>query len=328
MVVSTSTLLVVLLLVLAASLASYLLSQWISPRNNSRTVGWAGISLGTLLLLAAAVIVVVSISWLPTIRFSGNDRLSEHRIGTERSDGGIRQPEQPGSVREAVPAESLLGATSTGTRRTTGISGENMRENSARDHDEIDALTVATSSPGEEIRAQDLDSIAPVGMRVSYTTTDPWAATRCVRAFHPDPEDLNRWSLENECGLPVGIVFAACAQSPPECDERRSTSWKYPVGGVMLPAKAQRPVTAAEETQHGRQIRHIACIVTTPVAVKLIALDSETRSSTSWLEQFAAAREQDPCLARVRGLADAGRRTGLSIDALLGEALSTSFRQP
>jgi hypothetical protein len=320
MVVGASTLLVVLLLVLAASLASCLVSQWISPRSGGSTVGWAGISLGTLLLLAAAVIVVVSISWLPTIRVSGNDRLSEHRIGTERSDGRIAQPE---SAREST--KSSRSTTSTGAT-TTGIAAEHIE---AGAHGELGALTAATSpGPGEETRAEGIDSVALVDVRVSYTTTDPWAATRCVRAFHPDPEDLSRWSLENECGLPVGIVFAACALSSPECDERRSTTWKYPVGGVILPAKAQRPVTAGEETQYGRQIRHIACIVTTPVAVKLIGLDSETRSSTSWLEQFAAAREQDPCLARVQRLADAGRRTGLSIDALLGEALSTSFRQP
>jgi hypothetical protein len=55
--------------------------------------------------------------------------------------------------------------------------------------------------------------------------------------------------------------------------------------------KSQRAVTHAEKTQYGPQISHVACIVATPFAVKLIGMDSETRASPVWVEQFAAARE-------------------------------------
>lgn len=55
----TSTLLVVFLLVTAATLASYALSQWSTIRG-ALGFGWAATSIGTTMLLTAAVIVVLT----------------------------------------------------------------------------------------------------------------------------------------------------------------------------------------------------------------------------------------------------------------------------
>ena len=135
---------------------------------------------------------------------------------------------------------------------------------------------------------------------------------------------MNRWTLENDCGVAVGIVFAACEQAPGDC---QSGAWKYEIGGMYLPGKAQRTVTGAEETRHGQQIRYVACIVTTPSAIRLIGLDSEERSSQAWMEAFDAASQIDPCLVRVQQWTDAGRRSGVSIDALIGPGLPGRTRQ-
>jgi hypothetical protein len=160
--------------------------------------------------------------------------------------------------------------------------------------------------------------VAAHGVGLVFAEADPWAATNCVSAFNPDPADLARWTIDNDCGAPVGVVFVSCTESPPECNDRQSTSWEYQIDGMILPGKAQRPVTYDEETQYGRQIRYVACLVATPLAIKLIGQSSETRPSPSWLEQFDAVRKNDQCLTRVQSWSDAGRRSGKSIDVLLG----------
>ena len=80
MIVNTYTLLVIFLLLFAASLASYLLSQWTAGRNHGGTVGWLALSLGTTLLLTAAVMVVLSARLPATLRFWGSDGSSARVI--------------------------------------------------------------------------------------------------------------------------------------------------------------------------------------------------------------------------------------------------------
>jgi hypothetical protein len=80
MLFSTPTLLVVILLISAASLASYLLSQWVPLRSSGRTLAWASLSAGTVLLLAAAAVVALSMHSLSTIQLPFDVGLPEHMI--------------------------------------------------------------------------------------------------------------------------------------------------------------------------------------------------------------------------------------------------------
>ena len=138
-----------------------------------------------------------------------------------------------------------------------------------------------------------------------------------MHAFHPDPGQPARWSLDNGCGRPVAILVAVCAHGAAGC----AGNWVYEPDGMMLPGKAQRPVTMTQETQYGREIRFVACLVSNRAAIGLIGSDSETRTSALWAEQFAAARASDECLSRVQSWAAAGRHSGASIDQLIGTGL-------
>jgi hypothetical protein len=311
---STSTLLVIFLLALAASLASYLLRQWAFTSGRHRTFAWAGISLAATLLLAATVVVVLSISFLPQRLFTQDDRATEPMIKPAQSGSAITHSDPAG---EASPEQSLRTARnarveSGSDHRRTRDSQVDEKSSDLRDGPEPQAAATSLATDAERRAAAD------IAARVSNTgvvaSADPWGATKCVVPVHLDPANPTRWTIKNDCGAPVGIVLATCMRSAPECNV--SKAWQYEEDGMVLPAKYQRSVTEAEQTRTGHQLRHLACTVTTPAAIRLIGLDSETRSSPSWRAEFESVRERDECLNRVKRLSDAGRHAGVLIDDL------------
>jgi hypothetical protein len=303
-----STLVIAFLLVTAASLAGYLLSQWSSVRSGSIGIGWVAISIGITLLLAAAAIVVLTVGLLSELRLSPNIESAEPRRRSTQAGSGTAE-----RVLDRQEAPMPAAPTGRGGSRTAGRHiAEDLSEQPGGGIETASALS-SLQRPGASREAK-----ASHGGGLVFTDADPWAATNCVFALNLDPADLTRWTIENECGAPVGIVFASCSKSPWECTDRQFASWEYQVDGMILPGKIQRPVTYEEQTRYGNQIRYVACMVATPLAIELIGQDRESRSSSSWSEQFDAARNDDECLARVRKWSDAGRRSGSSIDVLLG----------
>jgi hypothetical protein len=96
-------LLVVVLLISAASLASYLLSQWTPLRSSGRTLAWAGLSIGTVLLLAAAVVVALSMRSLSTLHLSENGGLPQQMIKPV-PQSSVGNPDDSYSERAPAPA--------------------------------------------------------------------------------------------------------------------------------------------------------------------------------------------------------------------------------
>jgi hypothetical protein len=316
--VDASTLIVAFLLVTAASLAGYLLSQWSSIHNGGIGIGWVAISIGTTLLLAAAAIVVLMVGLLPTMRLSPNIESAEQmrkstQLGRGTAEGVLDRQEASTETLNAT-----IGANASTDRGVSSSAGRYIVEGDPEHRSGMETASALSplQTPGEPREAK--SGAAPYGVGLVFTNTDPWAATNCVYAFNRDPAELTRWTIENECGAPVGVVFASCSKSPPECSGPQSASWEYQIDGMTLPGKAQRPVTDEEETRYGSQIRYIACMVAAPLTIKLIGQSSEARSSPSWFEQFDAARNGDECLARVQKWSDAGHSSGKSIDDLLG----------
>jgi hypothetical protein len=283
---NVTVLVVIALVVGAASLASYLLSHWSSIRNSNRSLGWATLGIGTTLLLAAAAIVVLATGLMPAFQLPMNEP-AEHGPGSAWANDGTAGPER-----------NRQGATSDASGTTTGPNPDRAGQLTANRHPtdgnvqsanqaETSAATRSPDSRGDPMLAK---STAP---SVVFTETDPWAATSCVYAFNPHSTDPTRWTIDNECGVPVGILIASCSRPSLECQ----------IDGMTLPAKFQRSVTIEEETRYGGQIRYVAC-----------AIDpgSETRSSPS--QQL----DSDACLTRVHTLSDLGRRSGKSLEALVG----------
>jgi hypothetical protein len=170
---------------------------------------------------------------------------------------------------------------------------------------------------------RDSSRAMPMELNTRGTATsqsaDPWAMTHCVLAIRPDPADPTRWWLENECGTPVAILFSVCERSAAQCDG--SNSWKYPTNAVLLPAKSQRSVTYAEQTRYGEHIRYVACAVTTSSAAELIDKERDSRTSRAVTAALDAVRANDDCIARADHWSEIGRRSGASIDTMLGNHL-------
>jgi hypothetical protein len=317
--VDASTLVVIFLLVTAASLASYLLSQWSSIRNGDMRFGWIAISsIGTTFLLVAAAMVVLTLGLLPMPRLLSNNEPAEQMRKSPESGRGTADRVLDRQEASTAASDATTRPVAPTDHGASPAEGRYITEGNSEHRSEIDAASALSllQRPGESGKGR--SGAAPHGVGLVFAETDPWAATNCVYAFNPDPADLTRWTIENECGAPVGLVFASCSKSPPECSGPQSTSWEYQVDGMMLPGKARRPVTSEEETRYGLQIRYVACMVATPAAIELIGQRSETRSSPSWSQQFDAARNSDPCLTRVQQWSRAGRGSGKSIDVLLG----------
>jgi hypothetical protein len=275
----TSTLIVVFLLVTAASLASYALSHWSSIRG-ALNLSWAATSLGTTMLLIAAAIVVL------TFVFRGP---------LWRPNLGVEQPmHERAAAPEETPARRLdASLVSPGAAAPTQAATSSQTARSSRDrHIEDDSAATMASEPQAASKA----ATTPSGTKLSssflgaYKDDDPWAATRCVSVYNPGSDPM-QWKIENDCDLPVGIVVSICAKDGQHC---------VPAPQLIFPAKRQRPITLEEQTVVGYSVRHMACFVATAEAVYFIGARSEERATDAWREQFEAARTSDSCLLRLQ----------------------------
>lgn len=307
----TTTLLIVFLLVSAATLASYALSHWSSMRS-AIGFSWAASSVGTTLLLIAAAIVVLTYVfkgafWRPNL---GAEQQLRESAGASKqtwaATGAAFGPESPrdGASEFVAPSSQATRALGHGqaTHAPAALAGGQPKTAAA-------ALNKTAGGAGP--------IPLPPPLPPAFSDEDPWAATRCVYIYNPG-SDPTHWKIENGCTAPVGIILSWCSGTPQECGDRASTGWKYPSRPMVFPMQLQRPLALDEQTVHGREVRYVACFLATPAARELIAAPSEERSSTEWRERFESARREDGCLTRVHNWSDEGRRTGMSIDAVLG----------
>src|SRR5687767_890905 len=275
----TSTLIVVFVFVTAASLASYALSHWSSIRG-ALNLSWAATSIGTTLLLVAAAIVVL------TFVFKGP--LWRPNLGAE----------QPMHERAAAPEETSarrldtsLVSPGAGAGPTQAATSSQTARSSRSRHMDDDSPIATASEPQPTTAAITASTTRPSSSFLgAYKDDDPWAATRCVTVYNPGSDPM-QWKIENDCDLPVGIVVSICAKDGQHC---------VPGPQLIFPAKRQRPITLDEQMVVGYSVRHVACFVATAEAVYLIGARSEERATDAWREQFDAARTSDGCLQRIK----------------------------
>lgn len=291
----TSTLLVVFLLVTAATLASYALSHWSSIRG-AVGLGWATTSIGTTMLLTAAAIVVL------TFVFKGP--LWRPNLATEQQFSSRAAASQEISARPltaSILPTGAAGAPSATANETTRPFGS---------HYEAGGPPAAIGNKQQPLRAATSPSTPeppPESLR-AFKEDAPWVATRCVHIYNPG-SDTTQWKIENDCGVPVGIIVSVCAKGAQECAPGRQ---------MIFPSKPQRSIALDEQIVTGQSIRHVACFLATSKAVHLIGAPSEERASAEWREQFESVRVSDGCLSRVQSWTDESRRTRLPIDLAVG----------
>ena len=252
----TSTLIVVFLLVTAASLASYALSHWSSIRG-ALGLSWAATSIGTAMLLVAAAIVVL------TFVFKGP--LWRPNLGTEQqmTQRAVASEETSARAIEAFLVPSGTADTSATSAKPTARSSRNRRSDD-------DSPTSSNNQP-QEMKAAVTPSTTRLNAAPSGASrdNDPWGATRCVHAYHPG-NDLTEWKIENDCDLPVGVLVSGCDKGAGPC------------GPMIFPTKAQRPITLKEQIVFASSINYVACFAATPSVIHLIGAPSEERSTDSW----------------------------------------------
>lgn len=271
MLFSSSTWLVVVLLASVAMLGSYLLSHGSILRTSGRTLAWTGLSAGTLLLLAAAALVSLSMYSMATLHLSWPEALAGYFIKPAQPDPDAGFQAHATDV-YAAPATQNAASRAAERANARNRSGANAVEVANRTASQ--ALVQSISKVG--------DALPVARIATPAATTDLWAATACVGLMHRDPANPPRTAVINNCTGPVVVVFQSCPQS--DCST------------MVLPGSAQRSVVDGYETRYGMNIRYVACQVTLPAAIDLIGMPSEQRDSDAWRAAFAAARHQDHCL--------------------------------
>lgn len=273
----TSTLIVVFLLVTAASLASYALSHWSSMRG-ALNMNWAATSIGTTMLLTAAAIVVLTFVfrgplWRPNL--GAEQQMHERAVASEEISARRLDPSStPSGIAHASAATANQTARSPPNRHSEDDSTEALAS-------EPQPTKAALTPPTTGLSSTFLGA---------YKEDDPWAATRCVSVYNPGSDPM-QWKIENDCDLPVGVVVSICAKGGQHC---------VPGPQTIFPAKRQRPIALDEQIVVGYSVRHVACFVATAEAVYFIGARSEERATDSWREQFEAARMSDSCLVRIQ----------------------------
>jgi hypothetical protein len=244
---------------------------------------------------------------------------------TSATTAQSEQLEQSSSVQNTFVTERSEPSEQGGSVRNTLVSyaGNESRPRTLAGPDEVGRSQIRWGGSERSQPASSQGAAPAMSYSGGFATPPdpaPWAATRCVVAFHMDPSDLQRWTIENDCQWPVAILIATCSLPADECFDRRSRSWRYRPDGMILPARIQRPVTVDEQTQLGRHIRYVACYVTVRDTIRRIARGEDT-GPTSFLARSDGTSAMDMCLSTVLRLSDDGNSSGYSIDALLNVPL-------
>jgi hypothetical protein len=292
----------VVFLAMLASFGSFWWSRYAHARHQS-LFGWTALAMGTVFLLAAVAIMVMSASRLSLVSW----QVQEDQAGI------VGSPSVNVDASRPSPFERATGDAKASSRHINRKSRASDLDSQVTDRQQVEPVQRASTarSDGElgisRLAKRRLDMPA-------FDAADPWAATRCVIPIQRDPAQPTRWTIENDCSFAVGIVIAACSND--ECDATQR--WNYEAQGVVLPRKLQRSVTAQEQTFYGERVEHLACALATQRAIELIGESNEERATEAWRRQFAEARALDDCLAWVTRLSEQGRRSGVPIHALIG----------
>lgn len=260
-----------------ASLASYWLSQRKVLAGEGHSLGWLGLAIGTALLLFASIIALTT-SWIDAIEPTRTADIPLPAVGQPPAGRSTTRP-MTGNASISPRPQHVSTRTRVPTRPPS--------------HDDVvrGATPHVARSASSAAYAGVVRSRGPVAPASGYL----WSATRCVYAFRQDPTE-DRWTLDNGCGFPVGIMLATCADAEPRC----AGGWRLVREGMLLPSAQQRSVSLREQTQAGVRIRYIACAIEDPHTIAFMALDPPATLTDTRREALDDAAQNDLCVAAVR----------------------------
>jgi hypothetical protein len=274
-----NTAIAICLLAGCASLASYWLSQRKVLAGERPSLGGIGLAIGTALLLFGEIIALTT-TWVDSIESASTADLPLPVVGQPLASP-FPTARPIATDKNAMSREAQYVRASPYVPTTTPETDTEARSAAPR---------VASSVPGT-VYARVVRSSGPVGPTSGYL----WGATRCVFAFRQDPTE-ERWTLENDCGVPVGVMLATCADHQARC----AGGWRVVNEGMLLPGKPQRSVSLREQTQRGARIRYIACAIEDPDTIAFMAIDPPAMPTNARREALDAAAQNDLCVGAIR----------------------------
>ena len=314
---------IVTLLTIVASLASWLFSQWLARRARVSGLALAVGGVGTVLLIGAVALVMVtaSTSWQQLIPVVDTLPLVAKPVPTRSADTST------------IDTESA---------RKQGILAAAERHLERSEYSQaIDIVRVYLAAhPGDtDMRSMLARALfaaqqpGPASIIPAAVVAD-WPATDCVEAARAD--ESSHWILDNGCGRVVAVLFASCELSETACFTNTlipQRGWKYEATGILMTAEADRPLplrlgdagpivapifTIRDAAGARRQIRYLACEVTAPGVLQLLRGLSDQLTS----QRLTAELRADACYSKVLDWSRSGHRLGASPDALLRRGIN------
>jgi hypothetical protein len=273
--------LTITLLTVLASLASWLLGQWLTKRARLSSIALAAGAGGTVLLIGsvAAVMLAASTQWQHLIPVQDRSPMiapapMQPRGGeitkAEREPDSLPQGEQYQAdvsaspdvtavpIAVAEPGISWEAEPSTKPPRRARFDEPKERMLTAAERhlersEYAEAIGIARQylqdRPGDaEMRsmlARSLFAAEHPGSAaiIPAAVVAEWPATDCVLATRSD--ESSRWMLDNGCGRVVAVLFASCQLSETACFTNAVVSqggWNYEPTGILMTAANDRPV--------------------------------------------------------------------------------------
>lgn len=336
--------LVITLLTLAASLASWLFSQWLARRVRisaaALVVGGGGAV--ALISTVAFVIIAASTGWRQLIPVQDFSPLIDPAPTATRSSDAWPAKQQPVAAAVRTPQEDA--ATIAERLRMSARKAEMLA--AAESHLEQSEHKQAVDIAREYLAANpDDDDMRSMLARSMFAAQHPgaasiipaavvaeWPATGCVESTRSDQSA--RWMLDNGCGRVVAVLFASCELSETACFTNAliSQGWSYQQSGILMTAANDRPVplrlgdrgplvapifTIRDAGNAPRQIRYLACEVTAPGVLQVL----RESGGEAMQQRLAAELRADACYAQVLAWSNSGQRRGASPDALLRDGI-------
>jgi hypothetical protein len=288
----------IVLLTALASLGSYYAYQWLAAGGRGSPLPW---------FICGIAIVLISIGFFslalqlgPLSRIS-REELPSNRVGI-LSGTQAAQSNPSNELRSPPLAES-----------TPRVAFHSRAGSSASNSVNSERRPLALSQPGAIGTAVDATSDPSRASGIEHYAwledQSFWGATKCVLAVRQDPEDAATWILINDCQVDVRILIASCESPLEYCNQRGSRNWSYVRGGLYLPAKVKRSVSAEEQTVHGLHLRYVACRINVP------AITARVQHDDGALRHVGI----QSCSEEVRTLSEIGAQSGSQLEELVNE---------
>jgi hypothetical protein len=276
-----SAVVIIALLTVAASLASWLFGQWLASRVRISAAALAVGGGGAVLLISAVGLVIVGASsgwqhWIPVEEFSPPANFATTARSTDawpvkRQPAPLPRPE-PHAGRVEIPEPSWLPPVEEApaefeptrdpvaepeviARYRFGEPKDGMVDQAERylaASQYAAAIDITRQYLADHPRDAEMNSILARSLFaaehpgsasiIPAVVVAEWPATDCIASTRSD--ESARWMLDNGCGRVVAVLFASCELSETACFTNTlvSQGWRYEPSGILMTAANDRPV--------------------------------------------------------------------------------------